>query len=123
MAQELYPQFANEQQLGRSTCKNLSHNLSVIFVSEQKKKVSSEGADSNKPQVVRHNTVAVLVIEATKVTEISGQQIWKSESSFRGANLIIARVEDVSIYSAYFKTIIMILPQASIYYNDGYIPP
>ena len=75
MAQELYPQFANEQQLGRSTCKNLSNNLSVIFVSEQKKKVSSEGADSNKSQVVRHNTVAVLVIEATKVTEISGQQI------------------------------------------------
>ena len=38
MAQELYPQFANEQQLGRLTCKNLSHNLSVIFVSEQKKR-------------------------------------------------------------------------------------
>ena len=47
--------------------------------------------------IVRYGTVSAAIIESSKFTEISDQRIKKSDSSFRGANLSLSTVEDVSV--------------------------
>ena len=106
-AQELYPQFANEQQLSKYIHVDLKKSVPQSFADFcQRAKAFDEAADSIDSLVVQYKTVSAVVIESAKVTEISGQQIRKAQSSFRGANLIVATVEDVSIYCIVYKYIV-----------------
>ena len=61
--------------------------------------------------MITHGTVSAVIVESSKVTEISCQKIKGSYSTFRGANLVMAAVEDVSIIicSSYIVYLIMIL--------------
>lgn len=98
-AQELYPQFATDDQLHRYIHVDLEKAVPQSFTDfcQRAKTSNAENAVVDDSLIIRYGTVSAVIIESSKFTEISGQRIKKSDSSFRGANLILSTVENVSV--------------------------
>ena len=98
-AQELYPQFADDEQLRRYVHVDLKKAIPQSFADlcQRVKTSNVENVVANNSLCVHHGTVSAIIIELHSIIEVSGQRILRSDSSFRGANLVMATTEDVSI--------------------------
>ena len=108
-AVQKYPQFASEEQLRKFLRMDLNKSIPqplADFCTRAKLSETDSESSSSSGYFVKYQQSIACVIEA-KMTELSGHSITKGFASFKGANISIASLNEVSmVYLMHFVHVI-----------------